>query len=117
MKFLVDAQLPRRLSYFLQSMGEESVHTLDLPLGNVTKDSEIKQLADIEDRVVITKDLDFYDSFIFSGSPRKLLLVATGNVKNQELLLLFEKNLSVILSLFAHHKVVEISSSEIIVHY
>jgi len=41
MKFLVDAQLPRRLVFRLQESGHEAIHTLDLPLGNRTPDSLI----------------------------------------------------------------------------
>ena len=41
MKFLVDAQLPRRLVYRLQEAGHEAIHTLDLPLGNRTPDRVI----------------------------------------------------------------------------
>ncbi|WNN89744.1 DUF5615 family PIN-like protein [Gloeocapsopsis dulcis] len=41
MKFLVDAQLPVRLARFLQSSGYDTIHTRDLPLQNVTSDSEI----------------------------------------------------------------------------
>ncbi len=33
MKFLVDAQLPRRLIHRLRESGHEAKHTLDLPLG------------------------------------------------------------------------------------
>lgn len=39
MKFLVDAQLPRRLAQSLIEAGFEAIHTLDLPLGNRTPDS------------------------------------------------------------------------------
>jgi hypothetical protein len=37
MKFLVDAQLPRRLIPRLQEAGHEAIHTLDLPLGNARR--------------------------------------------------------------------------------
>jgi predicted nuclease of predicted toxin-antitoxin system len=33
MKFLVDAQLPRRLTYRLREAGHDALHTLDLPAG------------------------------------------------------------------------------------
>jgi len=32
MKFLVDAQLPRRLLAHIQAAGFEAIHTLDLPV-------------------------------------------------------------------------------------
>jgi len=41
MKFLVDAQLPRRLVAQSQEAGVEAVHTLDLPDGNRTSDQEV----------------------------------------------------------------------------
>ena len=44
MKFILDAQLPRKLSDFLVWKGYNSIHTLDLPHKNRTKDSEINQL-------------------------------------------------------------------------
>jgi predicted nuclease of predicted toxin-antitoxin system len=31
MKFIIDAQLPRRLARFLQGLGYDAIHTLDLP--------------------------------------------------------------------------------------
>jgi predicted nuclease of predicted toxin-antitoxin system len=36
MKFIVDAQLPRRLVREIAALGGEAVHTLDLPLDNCT---------------------------------------------------------------------------------
>lgn len=44
MKFLVDAQLPRRLAGRLREAGHEAIHTLDLPLGNRTTDTLINDL-------------------------------------------------------------------------
>ncbi len=35
MKFLVDAQLPRRLCIWLRQQGHDAVHTLDLDSGNL----------------------------------------------------------------------------------
>jgi len=41
MKFLVDAQLPRRLVKRFREAGFDAIHTLDLPMGNRTSDAEI----------------------------------------------------------------------------
>jgi predicted nuclease of predicted toxin-antitoxin system len=62
MRFLVDAQLPRRLARWLGARGQDAVHTLDLPDGNRTQDAAIGDLACREDRIVITKDSDFVSS-------------------------------------------------------
>ncbi len=40
MKFLVDAQLPRRLSRSLTALNHDAIHTLDLPRHNLTPDGE-----------------------------------------------------------------------------
>lgn len=83
MKFLVDAQLPRRIVGWLTSAGCDAVHTLDLPAGNRTTDADLIATADGEQRVVVTKD--FVNEFILRGRPEKLLLVSTGNISNREL--------------------------------
>lgn len=67
-KFLLDAQLPRRLAHALREQGFDVVHTLDLPNGNHTSDSEINLVSLDEQRVVITKDADFVDMSTESGS-------------------------------------------------
>lgn len=85
MNFLIDAQLPRRMADWLDSTGNDAVHTLDLPDGNRTTDKELIQIADREQRVVVTKDADFVNDHILNGRPAKLLLVSTGNITNQEL--------------------------------
>lgn len=85
MNFLVDAQLPRRMTTWLTAAGCDAVHTLDLPSGNRTTDEQINDLADREQRVVVTKDVDFVDSHMLQGRPAKLLLVSTGNISNRDL--------------------------------
>lgn len=49
MKFLIDAQLPRRLAHQLRVPGFETTQTLDLPQGNRTIDQVliIFSLSDI----------------------------------------------------------------------
>jgi predicted nuclease of predicted toxin-antitoxin system len=74
MKFLIDAQLPRRLVKRFREAGFEAIHTLDLPLGNRTPDAEINDLSIREQYVVVTKDADFVSSFHLHRRPDKLLL-------------------------------------------
>ena len=40
MNFLIDANLPRHLVNIFQERGHDTVHTLDLPDGNLTSDIE-----------------------------------------------------------------------------
>lgn len=50
MKFLIDAQLPRRLAHQLEVAGFETTHTLDLPQGNRTTD-QISHHAFVQGRM------------------------------------------------------------------
>ena len=114
MKFLVDAQLPRSLVRFLCDKGHDAIHTLDLPDSNDTIDSEITRISLAEQRVVISKDGDFYDSFSARREPYKLLHIRTGNSTNAELIGLFEKNLETIIAELGSGSVVEITRHYIV---
>lgn len=85
MKFVVDAQLPRRTAGWLNDGGCDAVHTLDLPDANRTTDDQVNNVAERDQRAVITKDADFVDSHLLRGRPAKLLLISTGNISNREL--------------------------------
>jgi predicted nuclease of predicted toxin-antitoxin system len=85
MRFLVDAQLPKKLSIFLKNLHYDSIHTLDLPDKNYTKDSQINQITLEQNRILISKDLDFIESMMISDKPYKLIYVSTGNITNRML--------------------------------
>ena len=117
MKFLVDAQLPRRLTIWLNGAGFDAVHTLDLPLGNETPDTLINDISVKEQRIVITKDSDFVDSFLLHKKPYKLLLISTGNIRNIELEALFQANIEKLREAFdAGSEFVELTQTAIVVH-
>ncbi len=114
MKFLVDAQLPPSLANFLRNKGHDAIHTTELSGGNETTDSEINRVSVAEQRVVISKDGDFFDNFSFQREPYKLLYVRTGNTANTALIDLFRKNLDRIISELESSSVVELTASYII---
>jgi predicted nuclease of predicted toxin-antitoxin system len=116
MKFLVDAQLPRRLVGRLREAGHEALHTLDLPLGNRTTDTAINELSAREGYIVVTKDSDFVNSFLLSRRPYKLLLVSTGNISNAELEALFVSNIERIAEGFDTLDFVELDRKALIFH-
>ncbi|MDR7170786.1 putative nuclease of putative toxin-antitoxin system [Nocardia kruczakiae] len=116
MRFLVDAQLPRRLAIFLNDKGHDSKHTLDLPQANRTPDQYIATLADQEGRVVVTKDNDFLIGHLLDGSPQALLIVVTGNITNKELLGLIGDHLDDIVRLLGDSAVVELGRDRLIAH-
>jgi predicted nuclease of predicted toxin-antitoxin system len=116
MRFLLDAQLPRRLVYRLREAGHDAIHTLDLPERNRTTDAAICAQAEADGRVVMTKDADFVSSFLVTGSPPKLLLVSTGNISNPQLEQLLLANLEAIVRSLDDADFVELGRSSIIVH-
>src|SRR5262245_17472324 len=77
--------MSRQAAGWLAAVGCDAVHTLDLPDGNRTTDEQLLDVADQQDRVVVTKDADFVDSHLLRGRPAKLLLISTGNISNRDL--------------------------------
>jgi len=114
MKFIIDAQLPPGLSQIFQQHQCDCIHVLTLTNKDKSTDKEIRDIADEQDRIVVTKDFDFYHSHMSIQKPRRLLLVTTGNIKNKQLLELFNKNLKTILIAFKQGDFVELSNTDII---
>ena len=117
LRFLVDSQLPKRLADFLAfHTGCDCLHTLDLPAANQTQDGSTTRLSMAEQRIVITKDADFVNSFLLHGQPYKLLLVSTGNISTNDLLALFREFLPQLTKLFVHHSYLELSRTLLVTH-
>lgn len=116
MKFLVDAQLPWRLAVLLADAGHDVVHTRELAEGNRTTDGAITELADRDGRAVVTKDRDFRDGHLLGGTPRRLLVVATGNITNTALLDLFGRHLAEIVAAFDEVDFVELRPTALVLH-
>jgi len=117
MKFIIDAQLPLSLKKWLKDQGHDAVHTRDLPRKNLSDDVEVINIAVQESRTMISKDRDFFDYFVLKGIPPKLLILTTGNIVNKDLLELFTLNFDHLEILLQQHSVVEMSNTEILVHY
>ena len=122
MKWLIDAHLPYRAAHVLRAQGEDVLHTLDLPEGNYSTDTAILAFAESDDRIVMTKDSDFVVSFRQKGQPRRLLLVATGNIRNRDLETLLLAALPNLITMFAEYHFIElhprptISSALLVIH-
>jgi predicted nuclease of predicted toxin-antitoxin system len=115
-KFIVDAQLPKSLSDYINQKGHDSIHTLELPDQNRTQDKQIIQVADEENRVVISKDVDFLETFIVKSEPKKLIMVKTGNIVNKNLLNLIAQNFEMLITMIERSNLVEISREELAEH-
>jgi predicted nuclease of predicted toxin-antitoxin system len=106
MKFIIDAHLPKSLCLFLKYKGYDAIHTLDLPEQNETDDIAISVVSMSENRVVVTKDSDFWDSFVLKRVPYKLLLVKVGNMSTADLQSVFSEHLSQIITALNENDVV-----------
>ena len=90
MKFIIDAHLPPSLCNLFKEKGFDAIHTSQLPQKNATSDNQITELSMKEERIVITKDSDFWDSFVLKKEPHKLVLVKIGNSSTADLKAIFE---------------------------
>ena len=70
-------------------VGEDVLHTLDLPHANSSSDHVLLTLAREQHRIVVTKDNDFLRDYHIKGEPQRLAFVATGNIRNKVLIPLF----------------------------
>jgi predicted nuclease of predicted toxin-antitoxin system len=61
LRFIVDTQLPPLLAEFLRRKGFDATHVVDYPSGAFTQDDEIISIATEENRIVVSKDIDFFD--------------------------------------------------------
>ncbi len=115
MKYLVDAQLPRRAAGWLSTYDGHAIHTLDLPGGNRTPDAEIIDHAEREQRVVVTKDADFVDAHLMHGRPTRLLLISTGNLSNDRLESLLTPRIADLHRAFQTHRFLELSPAGLMI--
>ena len=108
MKFIVDNQLPVALCHFRNGKGSDCQHVLEVGLARA-QDLLIWQQAIATDRVIVSKDEDFFFLASLPGSKGRLVWVRLGNCRKSILLWEFERRWpDVIASLGAGEQVVEI---------
>ena len=91
--------------------------TSELPLKNLTPDSGIITISKNDKRIVITKDSDFYHSYILKKEPFKILFVRVGNLRSINLIALFNLNFENIIKKFKTGSIVEMTLDEIRILY
>ena len=116
MKFLIDAQLPIRLTVELKQAGFEATHTLELPEGNRTTDRALIELSITSQSILVTKDSDFVQSFLLKRGPWKLLLISTGNISNDDLMNLIKQTIGQIAASFRTFDFIELNRTNLICH-
>ena len=111
MKLIIDAHLPKSIcDYFIDS---DCIHTKDLAQGNKSKDSFINEISIKEKRALITKDTDFYYSYIASNKPYKLVLIKFGNMRITEIKAYFARNCNQIKNLLKKHSFIILEKGKI----
>ena len=91
MKFIVDNQLPAALAQFLRKRGFDCEHVVEAGLGDAL-DSDICRYAELQERIIISKDEDFLYFANQPGARIKLIWVRLGNCRTQALLAAFERS-------------------------
>ncbi|MBX2969335.1 MAG: DUF5615 family PIN-like protein [Cyclobacteriaceae bacterium] len=115
MKFIVDAQLPPSLTDLFRKNGFDCIHTINLPFKNNTSDHEIRKLSLDQKRIVITKDTDFFHSYILRKEPYKVIFVTVGNVRLAALKTIFESKFDEIITAISEHGMIEISKKGVMI--
>ena len=91
MKFLVDNQLPAILAQYFRKRGFDCQHVLEAGLGDAL-DSEICRYAEVQGRIIITKDEDFFYFAKQRDAKIKVIWVRLGNCRTTALLAAFERS-------------------------
>lgn len=89
--------------------GYEATHVTTLSTDRRVSDSLIVQQSSGGEFVIVTKDVDFLNSYLVKGLPKEIIYVATGNIKNRELLSLFRQHILEITYQLDVYNVVEIN--------
>ena len=118
LRFIVDTQLPPSLAVFLRKRGFDATHVFDYPSREFTPDDEVISFAIKENRIVVSKDVDFFDYFLLKNYPPAVLFLQLGNIKNRDLLVFMENNLNTICALFAENikRLILINQHKIVIY-
>ncbi len=113
MKFLINAHLPPGLRHVFAAAGHDAMHTLDLPEQNASRDGILNSVSMAEQRVVVTKDTDFYYSHLLHGRPWKLVLLRTGNMSLRDTRQMFEQHIPAIVTALQTCTLVELDRQQV----
>lgn len=84
MKLLLDQGLPRSTASFLRSEGIDAIHVGELGL-STAKDSEILEVGQTQERIIVTLDADFHALLAFSGaSGPSVIRIRIEGLRGQE---------------------------------
>lgn len=105
MKFLVDAQLPPILADWLRRKGYDATHALNYGNGKLS-DRELYDVALAENRILISKDEDFFHLATRPGNRCRLLWLRVGNCRTKPLLSRLENSWADIVAEFQDNQMI-----------
>lgn len=105
------------LATYLSWKGFDAIHTTHFPEGHLLQDADIVKIAIEENRVIVTKDADFPDSFFLKGAPPRIIHLRLGNLRNRELTAFLETRWSMIQDLLSQDSGMLVLSQEQIISY
>jgi len=74
MKWLLNMNIPRRLKYYLESVGHQCRHVGDIGLGTADDWTVLKEAAE-KGETILTHDLDYGQLLAFSGVTQPSVLI------------------------------------------
>jgi len=92
-KFIVDNQLPAALAQYLRKRGFDCQHVLEVGLGEAL-DREICEYAGLQERIVISKDEDFFYLAKQGEAKIRLIWVRLGEQPHSRIVRGFRENLA-----------------------
>ena len=97
MKFLLDVHISFKIQKFLiHDCHCEAIHINNILNGFYSSDDQIASFADQNGLTVITKDIDFRNTYFLKQTPSRIIRVCLGNINNQDLIRLLKKHWSTI---------------------
>ena len=79
--------------------------------------AEIGRIAIDEDRIIVTKDVDFPDSFFLKGPPPRIIYSRLGNIRNRELTVFLKTRWDVIQELIVNEAGMIVLNREQLISY
>ncbi len=105
------------LATYLRWKGSDAIHTTHFHEGHLLQDSQIAKIALDENRIIVTKDSDFPDSFFLKGPPPRLVYLRLGNVRNRGLSAFSEVRWALIEGLLAEDSGMIVVNKEQLISY
>jgi len=108
-RFLVDNQLPVHLARSLAARGHDAVHVVAVGLDSAD-DQTVRKRAEMERRIVVSKDEDFFFLANRPGDAGRLLWIRIGNCRKTASMAALDHSLDAVVAAFeSGQRIVELS--------